>query len=336
MIEIKQLTKHYGTHVAVDCLNFKINNGRIYGFLGPNGAGKSTTMNMIAGCLAPTSGTVRINGFDIFEEPIKAKQCIGYLPEIPPLYVDMTPFEYLSFVAEAKGMSYERGLRQVHEVMELTQIDGMKDRLIRNLSKGYRQRVGIAQALLGNPDIIILDEPTVGLDPKQIIEIRELIRKLGEIKTVIVSSHILAEISEVCDHVLIIVGGKLIANAPIDELQGKTNSKARIRLSVRGDEDGVIKVLSGIGEIESCTVGASSEAGVVNLRVEAEAGEDLRDRIFFAMADRRYAVISMEQEAATLESVFLALTEEAEKATPRKTRRDEPERDGEYELIDEE
>ena len=336
MIEVKELTRVYGDHVAVDRLSFKINNGKIYGLLGPNGAGKSTTMNMIAGCLAPTSGTVKINGFDIYDEPIKAKQCIVYLPEIPPLDGELTPFEYLSFVAEAKGMSYERGLRQVHEVMELTQIDGMKDRLIRNLSKGYRQRVGIAQALLGNPDIIILDEPTVGLDPKQIIEIRELIRKLGEIKTVIVSSHILAEISEVCDHVLIIVGGKLIANAPIDELQGKTNSKARIRLSVRGDEDGVIKVLSGIGEIESCTVGASSEAGVVNLRVEAEAGEDLRDRIFFAMADRRYAVISMEQEAATLESVFLALTEEAEKATPRKTRRDEPERDGEYELIDEE
>ena len=334
MIEVKELTRVYGDHVAVDRLSFKINNGKIYGLLGPNGAGKSTTMNMIAGCLAPTSGTVKINGFDIYDEPIKAKQCIGYLPEIPPLYVDMTPFEYLSFVAEAKGMSYERGLRQVHEVMELTQIDGMKDRLIRNLSKGYRQRVGIAQALLGNPDIIILDEPTVGLDPKQIIEIRELIRKLGEIKTVIVSSHILAEISEVCDHVLIIAGGRLIANAPIAELQGKTNSKARIKLSVRGDEDGVIEVLSGIEEIERCTVGASSEAGVVNLRVEAEAGEDLRDRIFFAMADRRYAVISMEQEAATLESVFLALTEEAEKVSPRKARRDEPERDGEYELID--
>lgn len=334
MIEVKELTRVYGDHVAVDRMSFKINNGKIYGLLGPNGAGKSTTMNMIAGCLAPTSGTVKINGFDIYDEPIKAKQCIGYLPEIPPLYVDMTPFEYLSFVAEAKGMSYERGLRQVHEVMELTQIDGMKDRLIRNLSKGYRQRVGIAQAMLGNPDIIILDEPTVGLDPKQIIEIRELIRKLGEIKTVIVSSHILAEISEVCDHVLIIAGGKLIANAPIDELQGKTNSKARIKLSVRGDEDGVIEVLSGIEEIERCTVGATSEAGVVNLRVEAEAGEDLRDRIFFAMADRRYAVISMEQEAATLESVFLALTEEAEKASPRKGRRDEPERDGEYELID--
>lgn len=334
MIEVKELTRVYGDHVAVDRLSFKINNGKIYGLLGPNGAGKSTTMNMITGCLAPTSGTVKINGFDIYDEPIKAKQCIGYLPEIPPLYGELTPFEYLSFVAEAKGMSYERALRQVHEVMELTQIDGMKDRLIRNLSKGYRQRVGIAQAMLGNPDIIILDEPTVGLDPKQIIEIRELIRKLGEIKTVIVSSHILAEISEVCDHVLIISGGKLIANAPIEELQGKTQAKARIKLSVRGDEDGVIEVLSAIKEIESCTVGSSSEAGVVNLRVEAEAGDDLRDRIFFAMADRRYAVISMEQEEATLESVFLALTEEAAKEQPRKAKHDEPERDGEYELID--
>ena len=337
MIEVRDLTKVFGDRVAVDHLSFKINNGKIYGFLGPNGAGKSTTMNMMTGCLAPTSGTVRINGFDMYDEPLKAKQCIGYLPEIPPLYNELTPFEYLRFVAEAKGVSYERALRQVHEVMELTQIDGMKDRLIKNLSKGCRQRVGIAQAMLGNPDIIILDEPTVGLDPRQIIEIRALIRKLGEMKTVIVSSHILAEISEICDHVLILSNGKLIANAPIEELQNSVNGTARILLSVRGDEAGVLEVLNGIDEIESCTLGTSHEEGVIRLTVTASKNTDLRDRIFFAMADRRYAVLSMEREEATLESIFLALTEEAEQENFSHTKKaDAPERDGEYELIEEE
>ena len=337
MIEVKELTKVWGDRVAVDHVSFKINNGKIYGFLGPNGAGKSTTMNMITGCLAPTHGTVKINGFDMYDEPLKAKQCIGYLPEIPPLYNELTPFEYLRFVAEAKGVSYERALRQVHEVMELTLIDGVKNRLIKNLSKGYRQRVGIAQAMLGNPDIIILDEPTVGLDPKQIIEIRNLIRKLGEMKTVIISSHILAEISELCDHVLILSGGKLIANAPIEELQSKTNGNARIKLSVRGDEAGVLEVLDSIDEIETCTLAASREDGVINLTITATQTDDLRDRIFFAMADRRYAVLSMDREEATLEKIFLALTEEAEAEKKRTLKKDaEPERDGEYELIEEE
>ena len=331
MIEVKELTKVYGDHTAVDHLSFKINNGKIYGLLGPNGAGKSTTMNMITGCLAPTSGTVKINGFDVCEEPIQAKKCIGYLPEIPPVYEELTPEEYLRFVAEAKGVEYERAIRQVREVMDLTQITSMRARLIKNLSKGYRQRVGIAQAMLGSPDIIILDEPTVGLDPKQLAEIRALIRRLGEMKTVIVSSHILAEISEICDHVLIIADGKLIANAPIDELQGKTDAGARIKLSVRGDEDGVIEVLSAIPELESCTVGVSHEPGVVSLTVVARGKEDLRDRIFFAMADHRYAVLSMEREEATLESIFLSLTEAAEK----KRAESSTERDGEYELIDE-
>ena len=337
MIEVKELTKVWGDRVAVDHVSFKINNGKVYGFLGPNGAGKSTTMNMITGCLAPTHGTVKINGFDMYDEPLKAKQCIGYLPEIPPLYNELTPFEYLRFVAEAKGVSYERALRQVHEVMELTLIDGVKNRLIKNLSKGYRQRVGIAQAMLGNPDIIILDEPTVGLDPKQIIEIRNLIRKLGEMKTVIISSHILAEISELCDHVLILSGGKLIANAPIEELQSKTNGNARIKLSVRGDEAGVLEVLDSIDEIETCTLAASREDGVINLTITATQTDDLRDRIFFAMADRRYAVLSMDREEATLEKIFLALTEEAEAEKKRALKKDaEPERDGEYELIEEE
>ena len=330
MIEVKNLTKIYGDHTAVDGLSFKINNGKIYGLLGPNGAGKSTTMNMMTGCLAPTSGSVKINGFDMFDEPLRAKKCIGYLPEIPPVYGEMTPLEYLRFVADAKGVPYNRAIRQVQEAMELTHIDDMQNRLIKNLSKGYRQRVGIAQAMLGNPDIIILDEPTVGLDPKQIAEIRELIRTLGEIKTVIVSSHILAEIQELCDHVLIISGGKLIANAPIEELQNRTGDRLRLRLSVRGDERGVLKVLSAFDEVESCTVTGSREDGVINLTLSASASDDLRDRIFFAMADSRYAVLSMEKEEETLESIFLQLTDE----TPSPARAVENDRDGEYELID--
>ena len=331
MIEVKNLTKIYGDHTAVDGLSFKINNGKIYGLLGPNGAGKSTTMNMMTGCLAPTSGTVKINGFDMLDEPIRAKKCIGYLPEIPPLYGDLTPLEYLHFVADAKGVPYNRAIRQVHEAMELTHIDDMQDRLIKNLSKGCRQRVGIAQAILGNPDIIILDEPTVGLDPKQIAEIRELIRELGQMKTVIVSSHILAEIQELCDHVLIIAGGRLIANAPIEELQSRTGDRLLLRLSVRGDERGVTEVLSTFDELERCTVTGSREDGVINLTLCATStAKDLRDRIFFAMADRRYAVLSMEKEEETLESIFLQLTDDA----PKSSRTEENDRDGEYELID--
>ncbi|MBE6628638.1 MAG: ABC transporter ATP-binding protein [Ruminococcaceae bacterium] len=346
MIEVKNLTKVYGDHTAVDDLSFKIYNGKIYGLLGPNGAGKSTTMNMMTGCLAPTSGSVRINGFDVVKQPMKAKKCIGYLPEIPPVYGELTPFEYLVFVAEAKGVSYERAVRQAQSAMEMTDITDMSDRLIKNLSKGYRQRVGIAMTLLGDPDIIILDEPTVGLDPKQIIEVRALIQALGETKTVIVSSHILAEIREICDHVLIISGGKLIANAPIEELSESVSADVKLKLSVRGDETGVLEVLNQIEEIESCTLQPSHEAGVVSLALCVKGEVDLRDKIFFAMADRRYAVISMEKEEESLESIFLRLTEEAalasgekKSARAKRSRKGSPEdndRDGEYELIEEE
>lgn len=342
MIEVKGLTKQYGSVTAVDHLNFKIYNGKIYGFLGPNGAGKSTTLNMLAGALPPTSGSININGFDLLREPLKAKQCIGYLPEIPPLYGELTPAEYLRFVADAKGLSYERGLRQIREAMELTLIDDRKNSLIKNLSKGYRQRVGIAQTLIGSPDIIILDEPTVGLDPRQLTEIRALIRQLGELqKTVLISSHILAEISETCDHVFILSNGKLVANAPPAELQAQNNGTVRIKLSVRGDEEGVSEALTAIESIRHCGKEKSEEAGVVTLILTAAADDDkLRDRIFFSMADRRYAVLSMEREEATLESVFLSLTQDngtpaAKRASKRRqSRREEPERDGEYELID--
>ena len=308
MIEVKHLTKIYGDHTAVDDLSFTIEPGHIYGLLGPNGAGKSTTMNIVTGCLAATSGTVRICGHDIYEDPIPAKQCIGYLPEIPPLYTDMTPFEFLSFVAEAKGVGYEEAGRQVREVMELTRIEDMKDRLIKNLSKGYRQRVGIAQAMLGNPDIIILDEPTVGLDPKQIIEIRDLILMLGQSRTVILSSHILAEISAVCDRVLIISHGKLVADDTIEHLENSVQNANRLRLSVRGNAEAISEVLSGIEGILDCKQ-LSEEDGVISLSLNVSKERDLRDDIFFAMAEHRIPVLTMDVEELDLEDIFLTLTD---------------------------
>lgn len=229
MIEVSGLTRKYGSHVAVNALSFTLNDGHIYGFLGPNGAGKSTTMNMMTGCLAATEGTVRIGGYDLFDEPEKAKALIGYLPEIPPLYPDRTPREYLRFVAEAKRVPKTERPSQIEEVMEKTKIADVADRLIGNLSKGYRQRVGIAQALLGKPKYIILDEPTVGLDPLQIIEIRELIKSLGEEHTVILSSHILSEVQTVCDEVLVISDGILLACEPLKKL------KERFRAAETGD-----------------------------------------------------------------------------------------------------
>ena len=218
MIEIEHLVKRYGSHMAVDDLSLLVEPGKIYGFLGPNGAGKSTTMNIITGYLAATAGTVKINGADVALEPEKAKQCVGYLPELPPLYMDMTVKEYLDFAAELKKIEKGKRAKQVAEAMEMTGITDVSGRLIRNLSKGYKQRVGFAQAVLGKPEIIILDEPTVGLDPKQIIEIRDLIKKLGESHTVILSSHILTEISAVCDHVFIISKGKLVASDSTENL----------------------------------------------------------------------------------------------------------------------
>ena len=307
MIEVKNLTKTYGDHEALRDVSFKIANGKIYGLLGPNGAGKSTTMNIMTGCLAPTSGTVRINGFDIYEQAIEAKRLIGYLPEQPPLYDDMTPEEFLLFVAEAKGVHPELALRQVKEVMALTNITDMKDRLIANLSKGCRQRVGIAQAMLGSPEVIILDEPTVGLDPKQLVEIREMIRTLGEDRTVIVSSHILSEVSELCDELLVIAQGKLVAKGTLEDLEAMVGRTDTLHLSVRGDEAGILEVLRGIVDVEGATVTASQDT--VSITLDIERGRDVRDDIFFAMADKRYAVVAMEIEHKSLENVFLALTQ---------------------------
>ena len=309
MIEVQKLTKVYGTKTAVDNVSFKIRNGRIYGLLGPNGAGKSTTMNIIAGCLSPTEGTVLVNGYDVCDQPIEAKRQIGYLPEQPPLFTDMTPKEYLTFVAEAKGVSDELIDRQVKEAMTLTDILSVKDRLIKNLSKGFRQRVGIAQAILGSPDIVILDEPTVGLDPQQLIEIRALIRKLGGKLTVIISSHILSEIAELCDHVIIISEGHVVADSSMADLEAQVNPETVLHMTVKGDEAGIREVLGGIAGVGEITVlSASEEAGTVTLKVATTADGDLRDDIFFAMAARRYAVISMDKSEHSLEEIFLSLT----------------------------
>ena len=308
MIEVKGLTKVYGNKTAVEDVSFKIRNGRIYGLLGPNGAGKSTTMNIITGCLSPTEGTVLVNGYDVCTQPIEAKRQIGYLPEQPPLFADMTPLEYLTFVAEAKGVADDLIDRQVKEAMSLTDLTGVKDRLIRNLSKGYRQRVGIAQAILGSPDIVIMDEPTVGLDPQQLKEIRALIRKLGTKHTVILSSHILTEISELCDHVIIISEGHVVADSSMAELEAQVSSDTVLNMSIKGDEAGIREVLGTIPGVLDVVILPAPNKKTVSLRVTTEGQGDLRDDIFFAMAERRYAVVSMERSEHSLEEIFLSLT----------------------------
>ncbi|MBR6603186.1 MAG: ATP-binding cassette domain-containing protein [Clostridia bacterium] len=309
MIEVKNLVKKYGDHTAVNNISFTVEKGKIYGLLGPNGAGKSTTMNIVTGCLAASEGSVTVDGHDIFEDPRAAKKCIGYLPENPPLYGDMTPLEYLTFVAEAKKVKSGYLGSQVREVMEITGLTDMKDRLIRNLSKGYRQRVGIAQAMLGEPDVIILDEPTVGLDPKQILEIRELIRKLGETKTVILSSHILAEISAVCERVMIISHGNLVANDTIEHLEEIANRSNKLRITVRGDSEAVKARLETIEGVLSVDIDEVAEDHA-SFDLDLIKDRDLRDDIFFAMANMKCAILSMQFEQTTLEDIFLALTDE--------------------------
>lgn len=309
MIEINNLVKKYGDHVAVDDLSLTVEPGKIYGFLGPNGAGKSTTMNIITGYLGATSGEVKINGHDIFKEPEEAKKCIGYLPEIPPLYVDMTVREYLDFVAELKKLQKSLRKRYVEEAMETTGITDVANRMIRNLSKGYRQRVGFAQAILGYPEIIILDEPTVGLDPKQIIEIRELIRKLGEKHTVILSSHILTEISAVCDHVFIISKGKLVASDATENLVSLMSGAQEIEVTVRTDASEAQKELASITEVSKVEV-KNEDAG--ELIVYAKKGADVRESVFRALAEKHFAVLEMHTIEKSLEDVFLEITQEGE------------------------
>ncbi|MBE6622160.1 MAG: ABC transporter ATP-binding protein [Ruminococcaceae bacterium] len=310
MIEVRNLTKTYGDNTVVDHLNFTIEPGKIYGFLGPNGAGKSTTMNMITGCLAPTEGQVLIDGHDVLTDAVAAKREIGYLPEIPPLYPDMTPEEYLRFVAEAKGLRGEALWDQVYRVMEETDILDMRNRLIKNLSKGYKQRVGIAQAMLGEPKLIILDEPTVGLDPRQITEIRELILRLGQTRTIVLSSHILAEVSAVCEQVMIINRGRLVASDTLENIRRDNTPENRVEMTVRADADAVKAVLTGMAEVLSFTSAESvDEPGLRDVSIDVLEGADIREALFFAFAEKGYAVRRLAKAELSLEEIFLQLTD---------------------------
>lgn len=276
VIEVSGLTKRYGKNTAVDHLSFQVKKGQIYGFLGPNGAGKTTTMNMLTGYLAPTEGQIRIDGHDISEEPVEARRCIGYLPEIPPLYLDMTPLEYLRFAAELKGVAKEKRESEVERVMEKTQIQDMQERLIRHLSKGYRQRVGLAQALLGDPEVLILDEPMVGLDPKQIIEIRELIRSLGKKHTVILSSHILSEITSICDHVMIISHGKLAASDTPENLSHYMKNSDVCELKIRGSREACDQARELLKRVKGLEITASA-ASLEDVFLELTSSEPEKD-----------------------------------------------------------
>ncbi|MBQ3637756.1 MAG: ABC transporter ATP-binding protein, partial [Clostridia bacterium] len=307
MIEVKNLVKRYGDFTAVRGVSFSVRDGVICGFLGPNGAGKSTTMNIIAGTLAATEGEVVVNGYDVYEDPIGAKSSIGYLPEQPPLYSDMTAGEYLAFVGEARGLSGDKLWEAVDRAVERTGLGEYADRMIRNLSKGYRQRVGIAQAILTDPEIIILDEPTVGLDPRQIIEIRSLIRELGRDHTVILSSHILGEIAEVCDEVIIIAHGEIAAADTLENLVNRYEGKNIVDLTVRGDAETVRRIADSVPGVTDAEIEAKS-AGIVRARLSADRGTDVRETVFFRFADARIPILSMSYEETTLEKVFLELT----------------------------
>lgn len=308
MIEVKHLWKRYGDICAVSDLSFTIEKGQIYGFLGPNGAGKSTTMNIMTGCLAATAGEVKIGGYDIFEEANEAKKLIGYLPEQPPLYMDRTPREYLTFVARAKKIAEKDIPKQVDRVLNITQTQDVSDRLIKNLSKGYKQRVGIAQAILGNPEVIILDEPTVGLDPRQIIEIRELIQELGKDHTVILSSHILSEVQAVCQTVMIIAKGKLVACDTPENLEKLFAGRTTVELTAEATAEEMQSILSGVEEIQAVTVTADGAVASVTVEAAEAAGETLCRNIFFAFAKAEKAILHMSMAKATLEDIFIELT----------------------------
>lgn len=308
MIEVNNLVKRYGDHTAVDHLSFKIEKGKIYGFLGPNGAGKSTTMNMITGYIASTEGTVRIDGHDILEEPEAAKKCIGYLPEQPPLYFDMTVLEYMKFVADLKKIPKDKKATMIEEVMDMVKISDMRNRLIKNLSKGYRQRVGLAEAIMGYPEVIILDEPTVGLDPKQIIEIRTLIKDLKKKHTVILSSHILSEVSAVCDYVLIISHGKLVASDTPENLGKLAEGSNTLEMLIKGEKSQIKQALESIEGVNSVTIEKDEKQNLWSTKVSTEENNDIREKVFYKMSDINSPIYEMKSKKVSLEEIFLELT----------------------------
>lgn len=310
MIKVEHLTKKYGEVLALDDLSFEIEEGQVYGFLGPNGAGKSTTMNIMTGCLSATAGSVTIGGHDVFEEPDAAKRFVGYLPEQPPLYMNETPLEYLRFVGEAKGLRGAELAAQIEEVAEQAGTSDVMRRRIGDLSKGYRQRVGIAQALLGEPRVIILDEPTVGLDPIQIIEIRDLIRSLGQSHTVILSSHILSEVQAICDKILIIAHGRLVAFDTPAKLEERLAATGELSLTTDVSLDAARKALAGVKTLAEVLPLVGTD-GFTHLRLRASQ-EDLyatAREVFFAFAERRLAILELRLNKASLEDVFLELTD---------------------------
>ena len=307
MIEVKNLTKRYGTHCAVNNISFQVEEGQILGFLGPNGAGKSTTMYILTGYLSPTDGTVTINGHDILEDPNKAKANIGYLPEQPPLYPDMTVREYLDFMYDLKKCVLPRK-RHIAEICKVMKIEDVYGRLIKNLSKGYKQRVGMAQALIGNPPVLILDEPTVGLDPNQIIEIRSLIKVLGKHHTVILSSHILPEIEAVCDRIVVINEGKIVADDTTAELSAKVSKDRRLTVSIEGPVKEVTALISGINGVEKVVTLNSRETGVYEYSVDVAEGADIRRDLFTRLAQRGWPLLSSKSQTMSLEDIFINLT----------------------------
>ena len=292
MIEVKNLTKRYGSHTAVSNLSFHIETGQIYGFLGPNGAGKSTTMNIMTGCLAATEGEVTVGGYDIFEDAAQAKRRIGYLPERPPLYLDRTPLEYLAFVGQAKGLTGSALEEQMRRVMAVTQIESVSNRLIKNLSKGYQQRVGIAQALLGDPEVVILDEPTVGLDPKQIMEIRALIQSLGKDHTVILSSHILSEVQAVCQTILILSKGRLVACDTPENLEKRFAGTTTVELTAEATAEEVRAILAPLDHILEVTT-REEPRGRCGVVLETDGEDALCREIFFAFSRAQKALLRM-------------------------------------------
>ena len=308
MIEVKNLVKKYGNHLAVDHLNFTIEEGHIYGFLGPNGARKSTTMNIMTGYLGATEGEVLINGHDVLKEPEEAKKQIGYLPELPPLYMDMTVREYMEFAAELKKIPKAKRAESIDDVEKLVKIKDVEKRLIKNLSKGYRQRVGLAQAVLGFPEIIILDEPSVGLDPKQIIEIRELIRKLAKKHTVILSSHILAEVREVCDYIMIISKGKLVASDTPENLERYLGESGLIEIETRTEASKVKEVLKNVPGIEKVSLKIDA-SGITSGQIREKRGQDIREELFTTFAEKKMPLLKLNPVQVSLEDVFMELTQ---------------------------
>lgn len=313
MVEVRNITKCYGDTKAVDDVSFTVNSGEILGFLGPNGAGKSTTMNIITGYLSSSSGTVTVDGCEILDDPKGVKSKIGYLPEMPPLYPEMTVVKYLEFMYDLKGIKLEQGKEEhIDEVCKLVKIDAVMHRIIKNLSKGYKQRVGLAQALLGNPPVLILDEPTVGLDPKQIIEIRNLVKSLGKKHTVILSSHILSEIQAVCDRVVIISNGKIVADETVDGLSKVLVKSNKTLLHIEGAKNTVTNALKNVADVRSVSVNAQVSDGVYEYIVDANENADIRRRVFYAMASEGCPIIKMQSADLTLEEAFLRLTNDTQ------------------------